>query len=43
MRQLIKWKFCSNASAVMQSFALFGCHETRIVKKGKALNFQNSF
>ena len=29
---------CSNAS-----FALFGCHKTRIVKKGKALNFQNSF
>ena len=29
---------CSNAS-----FALLGCHETRIVEKGKALNFQNSF
>ena len=29
---------CSNAS-----FAKFGCHETRIVKKSKALNFQNSF
>ena len=30
------------ASAVT-SFALLGCRETRIVKKGKALNFQNSF
>ena len=29
---------CCNAS-----FALFGCHKTRIVKKAKALNFQNSF
>ena len=25
------------------SFALLGCHETRIVEKGKALNFQSSF
>ena len=24
-------------------FALFGWHEMRIVEKGKALNFQNSF
>ena len=24
-------------------FVLFGCLETRIVKKGNALNFQNSF
>ena len=29
---------CSNAS-----FALLSCHETRIVEKGKALNFRNSF
>ena len=26
------------ASAIMQA-ALFGCHQTRIVEKGKALNF----
>ena len=25
------------------SFVLLGCHKTRIVKKGKAFNFQNSF
>ena len=25
------------------SFALFGGHETKIVKKSKALNFQNTF
>ena len=25
------------------SFALLGCHETRIVEKGKTLNFQSSF
>ena len=31
------------ASAVMRAFGLLGCHETRIVKKGKALNFQSSF
>ena len=31
------------ASAVIRALPLFGCHETRIVKKGKALNFQNSF
>ena len=24
-------------------FALFGCHETRIVEKGKALNFKTVF
>ena len=33
-----KQGLCSN-----DSFALFGCHETRIVEKGKAINFQNSF
>ena len=31
------------ASAVMRAFILLGCHETRIVEKGKALNFQSSF
>ena len=32
------------AGAVMRaSLALLGCHETRIVKKAEALNFQNSF
>ena len=31
------------ARAVNASFALFGCHETRNVKKVKALIFQNSF
>jgi len=30
------------ASAVM-SFAIFGCHETRIIEKSKALSSQNSF
>ena len=31
------------ASAVMSAFALFGCHATRIVEKGKALSFEKSF
>ena len=30
-------------SAVTRALPIFGCHETRIVEKGKALNFQNSF
>ena len=30
------------ASAEMRTL-LLGCHETRIVKKGKTLNFQGSF
>jgi len=29
---------CGNLSQ-----AIFGCHETRIVEKSKALSFQNSF
>ena len=31
------------ASAVMRALRIFGCHETRIVKQGKALSFQSSF
>ena len=27
----------------MRAFGLLGCHETRMVKNGKALNFQSSF
>ena len=31
------------SSAVMRALHYSGCHETRIVEKGKTLNFQNSF
>ena len=36
--QIGKASKCSN-----DSFALLGCPETRIVQKGKAFDFQNSF